>query len=613
MTSTAPSPAQAPLRGDRLLDSLTEEQRAAVESPARVTLVNAPPGSGKTRCLAARIVWDVRLGARKPHEVLALTFTRSAAAEVRARTVDSLGEESARDLGVRTFHSAALALLRIDARLGGAVTALPEAFSVAADHEVEREVRALYEGPRRRPETAGVTRSDLWDALRAYAASGIRPERKVARVFDVLNRRLAEAGLVAAERLVPLALRVIAEAQYGAIQTEQAGEEVRKWLEGWRSILVDEAHDCTPVEATLVGALVGPLHEGRTLWAVQDSRQAIFGWRGADSFALGREAERVAVQEAGGGARRVLLTRTFRFGPAIAERAQDALGSSNPGVRFDGAADVESHLESVEVGPRGVSPEEGVSFALGQAEPGSCAVLCRTNHECEQVASLHPTRLEPVGPRVERTSRLWPLWAVLRLMVNPADKAAAHEALALSPSGDDPLLFRDVQARAGLDRSWWEQYRADRKAGLIGDDRAPALLEVAREAVGRDATAGEVARAVDLAMEWDDALAKRGERLWDLVRHMGLDGAPLAEALDALLHTPDQDLIRDVEARGRIPVLTIHAAKGREWSRVVLVQREGWPDRERDPEERRLAFVAMTRARRVLATVRVTLQGGPRG
>lgn len=238
-------------------DNLTDEQRTAVIADGNTVSVAAGPGSGKTKVLSARCAYLIDSGV-DPTQILCLTFTRSAAANIREQVRAACG----RDVQAMTFHGFA------------ARNVIGDGERVATEIESEAAIRSLYEGPTKRRNTVSI--SALRESLMEYEAQGIDGGFE----FKLLLHRLAEARLVPTWDLVP---RMLNKASPPRIE----------------HVLIDERQDCTWSESILVERIADHVY------AVGDERQAIMTWRGAGG------TPRWCATECS-------LTRTFRFGEAIA-------------------------------------------------------------------------------------------------------------------------------------------------------------------------------------------------------------------------------------------------------------------------------------------------------
>lgn len=261
-----------------LIDSLTDEQLAAATAEDPYVHVSAGPGSGKTRVLAARVAWLIERGV-DPDEICCLTFTRSAAEEIRSRVEAEVGVPAER-VAMSTFHERAI--------LDG--PPLRDEEDLASDFESRAALRSLYEGPTRRPgrDLPGLKELEI-AIVRWEAASGARVvlSRQASRALDIVRSRLRESKLVAMWELLP---RLREAQKSGRVRT-------------YDHVLVDEAQDCTDAERMASARLA----RSGNLFAVGDRRQAIMGWRFANPDGWPPPTHE--------------LTKTFRFGMFISDLA----------------------------------------------------------------------------------------------------------------------------------------------------------------------------------------------------------------------------------------------------------------------------------------------------
>lgn len=308
-----------------LLDTLTDEQRAAAETDLKQAIVVAGPGSGKSRVLAARVEYLLEHGV-DPEQVRVFTFTRSACEEIRSRIPNQ-------SVDVTTFHAFAARYV------------LTNGERVATPAENEAAIKSIYEGPTRRPSRGFVGVKTLRQEIRDHEAlSRLRVSDHAygPRTVKLVLSRLAERRTLPTWDLVPELYRSCPDAEGSGLFVDH--------------VLTDEAHDATRLESWLAT-------RGHNVFQVGDPRQAIMGWRGADEFEVEGDFG---------------LTQTFRFGPAIADIA-NRVADRFLGGFIEGNESIESIESEVAIG-------ESVPHAAGWTFPGETAVLCRTNHGCERVA-----------------------------------------------------------------------------------------------------------------------------------------------------------------------------------------------------------------------------------
>ena len=529
---------------DPLLADLTPEQREAVTTRASPLCIVAGAGSGKTRVLTRRIAWQVGQGAADPRRVLALTFTRRAAAELRDRL---------RRLGLRdppragTFHAAALAQLRrysadrdrrppeiLESRAAFLAEMRPRD-SREATARLAAEIdwaRARMIPPERYLELAGEARRHpprRTEAIAAaYAAYEEAKRRRRPRLFDF-------GDLLAACR---------------AIMESQPDEAA---AQRWRNqhLLVDEFQDVNPLQFALLRSWMG---EESTVAVVGDPDQAIYGWNGADPGLIGDVGRHLP------GCAVLHLRTNFRSTPEICEAAGRILGREpQPAVRPPGPAPTVA--ECSEEDEAAVLARRVRSLRRPGAPWRHQAVLARTN------AQLPPLRraLESQGIPV-----------AARAGAGPLEHPAVRDLVASWNAGAS-LRTAVIDARS------------DRHE-IIGAASPTARHEIVGAASASDpATRSEI----DAAGAALDALLALAED------HMALNPGATVGSFTSGLRSGG----RPAAAADGVDLTTFHGAKGLEWPVVHIVGAEdGYVpvSHARTPEaraeERRLFHVAATRA-----------------
>ncbi|HWG65500.1 MAG TPA: UvrD-helicase domain-containing protein [Streptosporangiaceae bacterium] len=572
------------------LDGLDDEQRAAVVAPSPLMII-AGPGTGKTHTLARRIGACVTQGA-VPESCLAITFTRRAAQEMGSRLQALLGPRAA-GLTVTTFHGLGLMILREFHALAG----LNAHFAVADEPAVLAVATVLSGSPR-------AARSML---ATAKAGPG-KGEAGPVTEREALRTALTARNLVDLDGLVGLPAMLMRD-------WPTVAESLRR---RWPLISVDEYQDIDGAQEELLGLLAGP---GSGLTVIGDPDQAIYGFRGADVGFFLRFGQHYP------GARTLQLSTNYRSSPAIVSGAIQAI---TPSTLVPG---------------RALRPTGGAGPA-GGAGPGRPADGPRRHRPAGEPRPAGPDRItfhEAADPAGEAA---WIAQAIDRLLggssFHSLDSGRAdghgHGGIGLA---DIAVLYRtDAQAgplvqalnRAGLPFQ-------KRSHDLLG--RRAAVPEIVHEIRMLSARRDPPADATDgadgnfgeggLASAWLRAAVRTliarpstrspadvltaGEILGPLARRCG-DDAPkflteiaLGAEVDAL--DPRADAVS---------LLTMHAAKGLEFEIVFLAGCEKgllplWLPGKRAAtaaeaakeaeaaEERRLFFVAMTRARsRLLLT-----------
>ena len=523
-----PAPEEAPAASGPA--GLDPDQAAAVAVVEGPLVVLAGPGAGKTRLLTHRIAHLVRDCGVPAAACLAVTFTRRATEELRARLAALLpGEPCA----VESYHSLGLALLRAH----GALLGLPAGLRVAEEGERRDALAAAL----------GISSRQAGRLLRAVSAAkrgGPAPAGEEVAAAAALERLGRANGWVDFDDLILRAVDLL----------ERHPEIAAKWRERFRHISADEFQDIDPAQYRLLTLLAGP---AGNLCVIGDPDQAIYGFRGADAACFARFAADYPA------ARTLRLGRNYRSGGLIVEASAALVGRA---------------LGEGVVG-------EGV---VAMRAPGEPVVLHAAASEAAEAGYVAAT---------------------IAALMGGHDMLAASHAGARLGFADFAVLYRtDAQAaplREALDAAGIP-FKKSSPAALATHPGVAALL-AALAAQPAGALAARLAAAHEAArgQEGTDPAALAEARAWldALVDHLGEaeDEAALREQV-ALATEAD---FRDARA-DRVSLLTMHAAKGLEFPVVfVLGLEEGLmpfafpgtpPDEAGRAEERRLLYVAMTRA-----------------
>ncbi|MFI5180883.1 MAG: ATP-dependent helicase [Thermoanaerobaculia bacterium] len=603
-----------------LLEGLNPEQTAAVTHGEGPLLVLAGAGSGKTRVLTRRLAWLVAHGVA-PEAVVAVTFTNKAAGEMKERVASLLSTERPRSF-VGTFHAWGVRLLRRFAAEAG----VPRSFVVFdADDQLAVVKRAMKDLAL--PEKLAAPRT-LLSKISAAKNSGLLPEEFPRRFGDFLGSRLLDLF-----RTYEKALEASAALDFDdlLVRTERllaAKEDVRALVRrSVRHLLVDEYQDTNRIQARLVKLVAG---EAGNVFAVGDEDQSIYRWRGAD---VGNILE---FSKEFPGATTVRLERNYRSTAAILEaagavvaenrrRLGKTLRPTRPGgekvclLSFDEERDEAREVVSRLVRARRESPS------------GTVAVLFRTNaqsrpFEDELLRSNVPYLLVG-GTKFYERAEVKDALAYLRLLKNPDDDvsfrrvvnvpargigAATMEALEGAAIARGSSLFGALAALPGE--------MSERAKKALGEFRS--LVEGLREIAGDPGLGAAAAVAAVLTQTGLLALYEKSADPEDEARRENLDellsaareheralsgggegdDPSLAGFLDAVTLRSDAD---EADERKGVLLITLHAAKGLEFEDVFLVGMENGSlphissqnDEDEVEEERRLAYVGMTRAK----------------
>ncbi|MFS8477671.1 MAG: DNA helicase PcrA [Micromonosporaceae bacterium] len=646
-TGPAPSPARHRSAGpDALLAGMNEPQRQAVTHTGGPLLIVAGAGSGKTRVLTHRIAYLLAARDVHPGEILAITFTNKAAGEMKERVTALVGGR-ARLMWVSTFHSACVRILRAEHEHAG----LKSTFSIYDQDDSRRLMqlvaRELDLDPKRYPARALAAqvsnlKNELVDPDEFSGRARGPNERALAEAYQLYQRRLREAHALDFDDLIMTTVSLL--------QAKPAVAE--KYRRRFRHVLVDEYQDTNHAQYVLVRELVGPADATdpppAELCVVGDADQSIYAFRGATIRNI-LEFERDFPD-----ARTILLEQNYRSTQTILSAANAVIDrnterkpkrlwtDAGAGPRIVGYVADTEHAEADWVAREidRLGDEEGV-------RPGEVAVFYRTNAQSrvfEEVFIRIGLPYKVVGGvRFYERKEVRDALAYLRAIVNPDDTVSVRRILNTPRRGIGERAEACVEALAARERmSFGEALRRAAQAPGISTRAVNAiaefvsLLDGLRE-LAATAPPEEVLEAVlrrsgyldELENSVDPQDAGRVENLQELVsvaREYTERAEAAAEAGDpeagatlagfleqvALVADADQVPSDDPEHQGVVTLMTLHTAKGLEFPVVFLTGLEegtfphlrSLGDPRELEEERRLAYVGITRARRRLYVTR---------
>jgi superfamily I DNA/RNA helicase len=541
------------------LDRLAPDQREAATAPPGPVLCVAPAGSGKTTTLVARIAWLVATGA-DPAGITAVTFNKRAADEMASR-VDAALEPlglAAGSVRVKTFHALGREIL-IDG--GESVEPLLDREAVLRDMWPDITVGAI----RRLDDAFSRLKLEIGVTAREV---GTDPEPgPIARAFLAYEQALEDAGGLDFDDLVARALRLL----------EARPPLLRRWRAKCHDLLVDEMQDVDRTQLRLALLLAAPANR---IFGVGDDDQTIYGWRLADVRRV------LALAESLPGLKRIDLTVNYRCPPVVVERA----------VRLV-ARNEERFVKTIRAGPvaegRLVLAPDGSDetarirrvIASWPDDGGTRAILARTNSELMPAAAVAVEMALPF-----RAARL-------RLLT------------------EDRRVDAILRAAGGAAEGTAEGAAEGAAEGTAGGARAllPLLVDLARRGLELPDPSPRATSDPD-RREMDEPLpVETGDLLAALVGWAAPYGtlAELGAAVERH-RARISELRRDDAA---LTLATAHSTKGLEFDHVAVIGLDAGrfpsarslreaPEPERAlEEERRLAYVAWTRARRSLTLV----------
>ncbi|WP_220386568.1 DNA helicase PcrA [Frankia sp. ArI3] len=638
------------LDAEGLLDGLNPQQRAAVVHIGAPLLVVAGAGSGKTRVLAHRIAYLLAARGVRPGEILAITFTNKAAAEMRER-VGALVGPRARAMWVSTFHSACVRILRSEAKRLGYGSSFSIYDAADAQRLITLVTRDLDLDPKRHPARGLAAQiSNLknelidWEAARDRASS--HQERTVAEVYAAYQQRLAQANALDFDDLIMMTVNLL-----------QAFPDVAEhYRRRFRHVLVDEYQDTNHAQYVLVRELVGQPAHGEAdvpgsgasadppvstvTWAsgavppaelcvVGDADQSIYAFRGANIRNI------VEFEEDFPDAAVILLEQNYRSTQTILSAANAVIARNNQrkakrlwsdagdGEKIVGFVADNEHDEAAFV-----AEEVDRLTDAGLARPADVAVFYRTNAQSRVFEEIFvrvglPYRVVG-GVRFYERREIRDLLAYLRVLANPNDTVNLRRILNVPRRGIGDRAeaalagFAEVERigfAAALERVGEVPGIATRSAKAVREFAALLAELRAIEADGPVAVVEAVLERTGYLSELlaEDTVEAQGrvENLQELVgvvqefTERNPEGT-LAEFLEQVSLVADADQVpTDDGSDGVVTLMTLHSAKGLEFPVVFLTGLEDgvFPhlrtlgDPTQLEEERRLAYVGVTRAR----------------
>lgn len=570
--------------------TLTPEQRSAVEATGPIQVISAGPGTGKTHTMVEKIAHLLEVRRREPECITAVSFTRNAAGELRKRAIERVGKR-ANGITFGTSTSLALRVLREGAKFIG----LPSGITVYDDQDrkdILDELRTSLRCREPQRDVLAAVRSVIenpgMSIDEAFALAEIEDPHKVRGVVEAYVDRLRSSAAVDLEGIIPRAI--------GLLESCADRDFVDTWRRRARSLIVDEYHDTSETESRFYEILAP-----QEFIVVGDPRQEIYSFRGTSK----RFLEDLAARD---GAVRTSLTQSFRSGRAVVEAANNLIAKN-----LD--APPEQLVPANEDGRVAIFKVEDYSTLTGirwnLEGNATVAILARTNMELEDVVKLLrltgvPTESLSTPRAFYRLAEVRAFHAALRCAYNPRDAIATRTVCAEFPGmprPDSEAWFAAVLTATETERPLLEVigWRFG-KANLMQVARTAAdVLTKAYETEGRTSRADNVREAFRQVEQFAE-----------------ISGDDLEAFVDWLQHKEIADRIRPERTTPAIDVGTIHAAKGLEWDVVYLVGAyEGCLPHERAiaenriDEERRLAYVAVTRARRDLFVIYPIISNAP--
>ncbi|KIZ14572.1 DNA helicase PcrA [Streptomyces natalensis] len=635
-----------------LLEGLNDEQKAAVVHHGSPLLIVAGAGSGKTRVLTHRIAHLLAERHVHPGQILAITFTNKAAGEMKERVEDLVGPR-AHAMWVSTFHSACVRILRRESKKLG----FTSSFSIydAADSKrlMALVCRDLDLDPKRfPPKSFSAKISNLKNELideetfagtaaggTSQTESGGGFEKTLAEAYAMYQARLREANALDFDDIIMTTVNLL-----------QAFPDVAEhYRRRFRHVLVDEYQDTNHAQYTLVRELVGPgtaEMPAAELCVVGDADQSIYAFRGATIRNILRFEEDYP------DATTILLEQNYRSSQTILSAANAVIErnenrrpknlwtDAGAGPKITGYVADTEHDEA-----QFVADEIDRLTDASSAKAGDVAVFYRTNAQSRVFEEIFIRVGLPYkvvgGVRFYERKEVRDVLAYLRVLANPEDSVPLRRILNVPKRGIGERAEAMIDALSSREKITFPQAlrRVDEAYGMAARSanavkRFNVLMEELRTIVESGAGPATILEAVlertgylaELQSSTDPQDETRIENLQELAsvalefeQERGEENpGTLSDFLEQVALVADSDQIpdEDDEGTGVITLMTLHTAKGLEFPVVFLTGMEDgvFPhmralgQTKELEEERRLAYVGITRARERLYITRSTMR-----
>jgi DNA helicase II / ATP-dependent DNA helicase PcrA len=609
-----------------LLESLNPTQLDAVEHTEGPLLILAGAGSGKTRVLTHRVAYLLDQGLAAPEEVLAITFTNKAAREMKDRVALLVGPDSRR-MWVSTFHAFCARILRVHAEKLGYKREFTIYDSPDQVRLVKRCIVELGKDPKRfNPRSFQAQISSAKNVLLApddflRNTEGYIAEN-VTEVYDLYQKRLYENNAMDFDDLIMQTVALL----------ELFPEVRERYQTRFKYIHVDEYQDTNHAQYRLINILAAG---HRNLCVVGDDDQSVYSWRGADirnilDFERDYPEAKVVKLEQNYRSTQTILDAANAVVANNASRKAKALwtaGDEGERIRVFAASDEYAEARFV------VSEVE--RLIEGGASPREISVFYRTNAQSRALEDVLVREGVPYrvvgGVRFYERAEVKDAMAYLSVIFNPDDSVSLERIINVPKRGignTSVAKLQDYARRQGI--SLYEALTEADAAGLTGAAKKACrgvrdLFEGLRVAA-REVPPAELIGAVldesgyrkDLEAEDTVEAESRLENLEELINaareYERVEPEPTLEGFlqEQALYTDQDSLISE---GGRVTLMTLHNAKGLEFGHVFVVgMEEGtFPharslDEHNLEEERRLAYVGITRARETLTLTHAKLR-----
>ncbi|NCX35407.1 MAG: DNA helicase PcrA [Actinobacteria bacterium] len=608
---------------NRLLEGLNPEQESAVTHQGGPLLVVAGAGSGKTRVLTRRIAYLLAERGVEPFEILAITFTNKAAGEMKERVAALVGKR-AKAIWVSTFHSACVRILRQEGtRLGFSTSysIYDQADSVRLVTLVMRDLN--LDQKRYNPRAVAALISNAKNELLGPAdyrnATTNHFEEIVAEVYAIYQQRLTSANAMDFDDLIMKTVEVL----------QKFPDARARYRTRFKHILVDEYQDTNHAQYILIRELVGTDRDGipaAELCVVGDADQSIYGFRGATIRNI------LQFEEDYPDATTILLEQNYRSTQNILSAANSVISKNESrkeknlwsdagsGRKLTGFVAENEHHEAEFVRDELFKlSNEGIS------KFGETAIFYRTNAQSRVFEEVFMRSAVPYkvvgGVRFYERKEIKDLLAYLRVLVNPNDEVSLRRIINTPKRGIGDRALDAIDDLAKRDSiSFWQALSMSTSTDVTPRANASiqafvSMLVALQVLVEANRPPSTIAAAIleqsglleELRASHDPQDEVRVENLEELVAVIEEyeeravsegERATLAGFLEEVSLVADADEIPEGDDHGGVVTLmTLHTAKGLEMEEGVFPHSRTLGEKNELEEERRLAYVGLTRAR----------------
>lgn len=608
------------------LKSLNPNQLEAVKHTEGPLLVLAGAGSGKTTVLASRVTYILENTEAKPWNILAITFTNKAANEMRNRIARYIGEENAKDMWIGTFHSVCVRILRMCIESVGyskEFTIYDSADSRTVIKECEKElgyddksypykmVHSVISKAKNDMQEPEDFYNDNCHSLRGKA---------IAKIYTLYQEKLKKNNALDFDDIILLTVKALRD-----------NKEIReKYRDKFRYILVDEYQDTNNLQYELISLLA---NEDRNICVVGDDDQSIYAFRGANINNI------LDFEDDFKGARKITLDENYRSTGNILNAANSVINHNSKRL---GKTLWTRHGEGEAIGLYVAFNERAEAEFIAQMvrrehklrkKFGDCTVLYRTNAQSRAIEEAFMHEAIPykvlAGQKFYDRKEVKDVFAYMKAIYNPGDTLSIERIINEPKRKIGPTTVNKIISNAMVEGKTPYEVICNVENYADLKSAAPKIREFANLMEGlREMAKNE---PVDKVM---DAVIKRSGYLKMLKDDNSVEAQSRIENLEALLnsateftYSPDNggtlgeyiekiSLMSDIdeydENRDDVTLMTVHSAKGLEFPVVFLagMEEDLFPSSrslEEDDdveEERRLCYVAITRAKEKLYMTR---------